>query len=245
MWYVISLARKKFLAGALSRRPDYDPRSELSRQATDDDDDDDRCATYVSLNLTRVTPELCLFDDIVAAYKYDPDYADIIASVRAPSNIALGALSRTKSDQICGYTMEGDLVLYSIDQFDAPHTVVANDMDVRARIVHEYHDAPTGGQLGREKTFAAVSRDFYWPHMYKWVRIWIRTCEICQRVKPSPSSHAPLRPLPIAAEAWRSVSMDFIFGLAPDSQNRTGTLVFVDRFSKIRTLYQCTLQSPR
>ncbi|CAI5704106.1 unnamed protein product [Peronospora effusa] len=72
--------------------------------------------------------------------------------------------------------------------------------------------------------------------MYEWVRNWIRTCEICQRVKPSPSTQAPLRSLPIAAEAWRSVSMDFIFVLAPDSQARTGILVFVDRFSKMTHL---------
>uniref|UniRef100_A0AAV1UUW9 Integrase catalytic domain-containing protein n=1 Tax=Peronospora matthiolae TaxID=2874970 RepID=A0AAV1UUW9_9STRA len=132
--------------------------------------------------------------------------------------------------------MDGDLLLYSINKFDAPRTVIANDLDLRARIIHEYHDAPIGGHLGREKTFAAVSRDFFWPHMYKWVRNWVRTCEICQRVKPSPSSQAPLRPLPIAAEAWRSVSMDFIFGLAPDGQDRTGILVFVDRFSKMTHL---------
>ena len=30
--------------------------------------------------------------------------------------------------------------------------------------------------------------------------------------------------------------MDFIFGLAPDCQNRTGILVFVDRFSKMTHL---------
>ena len=105
----------------------------------------------MSLNLTRVTPELCLFDNIVAAYKNDPDYADIIAYLRAPSDVALGALSRIKRDQICRYSMDGELLLYSIDQFDAPRTVVANDMNVRARIIHEYYDAPTGGHLGREK----------------------------------------------------------------------------------------------
>lgn len=87
-----------------------------------------------------------------------------------------------------------------------------------------------------KKTFAAVSRNVFWPHMHKWVRNWLRTCKNCQRVRPSPSSQAPLRPVPISAEAWRSVSMDFIFGLAPDSQNRTGILIFVDRFSKMTYL---------
>ena len=109
-------------------------------------------------------------------------------------------------------------------------------MDLPVRIIHEYNDDPFGDPLGREKTFAAVSRDFFWPHMYKWVCNWIRLCEICQRVKPSPSSQAPLRPLTIAAEARRSVLMDFILELVPYCQNQTGILVFVDRFSKMTHL---------
>ena len=105
----------------------------------------------VSLNLTRVTPELCLFDEIVVAYANDPEYADIIAYLRTASDVALGTFSRTKQDQIQRY-------LYSIDQFDAPRTAVANDVDLRARIIHEFHDAPIGGPLGRKKTFADVSQ---------------------------------------------------------------------------------------
>ena len=52
-------------------------------------------------------------------------------------------------------------------------------------------------------------------------------------MKPEPSSQTPFRPLPIATEAWRSVSMDFIFGLPPDEEKRTGVMVLVDRFSKM------------
>ena len=55
-------------------------------------------------------------------------------------------------------------------------------------------------------------------------------------MKPYPSSQAPLRPLPFAAEAWRSVSIDFICEIAPDSQDRTGILDFIDRYSKITHL---------
>ncbi|GMF41025.1 unnamed protein product [Phytophthora fragariaefolia] len=69
--------------------------------------------------------------------------------------------------------------------------------------------------------------------MYKWIRKWVRTCEACQPVKPSKSSQAPLHPLPIATEAWRSVSMDFVFGLPPDADQRNGVLVFEDRFTKM------------
>ncbi|GMG15543.1 unnamed protein product [Phytophthora fragariaefolia] len=66
-----------------------------------------------------------------------------------------------------------------------------------------------------------------------WIRKWVRSCEVCQRVKPAASQQAPLRPLPIATSAWRSISMEFIFGLPRDAQDRTGILVFVDRFSKM------------
>ncbi|KAE8985608.1 hypothetical protein PF005_g23073 [Phytophthora fragariae] len=123
--------------------------------------------------------------------------------------------------------------MYAIDTFDTPRVVIPADDDFRARLVHEYHDAPAGGHLGREKTFAALSRDFFWPRMYKWIRKLVRSCEICQRVRPAASKQAPLRPIPVATNAWRSVSMDFIFGLPRDAEGRTGVLVFVDRFSKM------------
>jgi len=55
-------------------------------------------------------------------------------------------------------------------------------------------------------------------------------------VKLAPSSQAPLRPLPVAANTWASVSLDFIFGLPADAHDRTGVLVFVDRFSKMMHL---------
>ncbi|KAG3101124.1 hypothetical protein PC129_g20246 [Phytophthora cactorum] len=34
----------------------------------------------------------------------------------------------------------------------------------------KYHDAPTAGNPGREKTYLLVTRDFHWNHQYKWVR---------------------------------------------------------------------------
>ena len=99
--------------------------------------------------------------------------------------------------------------------------------------MYESHDAPSCGHRGREKTYLTVRRNFYWPRQYGFVRKYIRACEVCQRVKPSPSSRAPLQPLPVPADCWESVSMDFIFGFPEDKHKNTGILVFVDRFSKM------------
>ncbi|KAG2792644.1 hypothetical protein PC111_g23370 [Phytophthora cactorum] len=82
--------------------------------------------------------------------------------------------------------------------------------------MYEYHDAPTAGHPGREKTYVLLTRDFYWNHQYKWVPKYVRACEMCQRVKPAVFSQAPLQSLP-----------------TPDSKRRTGVVVFVDRLSKM------------
>ncbi|KAE8875196.1 hypothetical protein PF003_g40665 [Phytophthora fragariae] len=228
--------KNKILADALSRRPDYDPRRLTHHQdIPDDDDDDDDCATCVTLgiNATVSSPVLPLRQQIADAYEEDAFYAAIIRYLRNPTADTLAKLTRPTRDAITRYDLDGDLLTYAIDTFDTPRVVIPADDDLRAHLVHEYHDAPAGGHLGREKTFAALSRDFFWPRMYKWIRKWVRSCEICQRVKPAASKQAPLRPLPIATSAWRSVSMDFIFGLPRDAEGRTGVLVFVDRFSKM------------
>uniref|UniRef100_A0AAV1UGY7 Integrase catalytic domain-containing protein n=1 Tax=Peronospora matthiolae TaxID=2874970 RepID=A0AAV1UGY7_9STRA len=78
-----------------------------------------------------------------------------------------------------------------------------------------------------------VSRDFNLPRHNEFVRKYICAREVCQRVKPSPSSRAHLQPLPIPAEWWQSVSMDFIFRFPKNVHKNTGILVFVDRFSKM------------
>ena len=44
------------------------------------------------------------------------------------------------------------------------------------------------------------------------MRKYVRACEVYQRVKYSPSLRAPLKPQPVPAECWESVSTDFVFG---------------------------------
>jgi len=214
------------LADALSRRPDFDPSALQSS--------DDSCVAclHSSSDLHSVTRvQSTLRDDIITAYAVDPDCAALMEHLSLQQDSS--KLPSHLQSRVDRYSFHDGLLYYSIDQHDAPRIVVPNDEDLRLRLISEFHDTPVGGHLGREKTFLSLSRDYYWPHQYKWVRKYIRTCEICQRVKPSASSQAPLKPLPIPSDCWRSVSLDFVFGLPKDGKNRTGILVFVDRFSKM------------
>ncbi|POM60411.1 LOW QUALITY PROTEIN: Pol protein [Phytophthora palmivora] len=119
---------------------------------------------------------------------------------------------------------------------DTPRVVVPHDEELKHRILYEAHDVPLSGHLGREKTYGSVSRYYWWPKLYKWVKSYVSTCESCQRAKPSPHSAAYLVSFPVPSGCWQSISMDFVFCLPKHSAGNTGVVVFVDRLSKMAYL---------
>ncbi|KAG3131897.1 hypothetical protein PC128_g26540 [Phytophthora cactorum] len=178
-------------------------------------------------------PSSSLIDDVKAAYASDADAKQLLSYASVPSDEARRKLAPHLRARAHRYRMHEGLLLYSAVDDDVIRIVVPNDYDLRMRIMYEYHDAPTEWHPGREKTYVLLTRDFYWNHQYKWVRKYVRACEVCQRVKPAAFLQAPLQSLPTPSECWQSISMDFVFGFPPDSKRRTGGVVFVDRFSKM------------
>ncbi|KAG6618361.1 reverse transcriptase [Phytophthora cinnamomi] len=178
-------------------------------------------------------PTSSLLDDVKAAFAHDADAKLLLAYGTVPSDKGRQKLPKHLRARAHRYRVHDGLLRYNAVDDNADRVVVPNDHDLRLRIMYEYHDAPTAGHLGREKTYVLLTRDFYWHHQYKWVRKYIRACEVCQRVKPAPFAQAPLQSLPTPSECWKSMSLDFIFGLPPDNGGNTGVVVFVDRFSKM------------
>ncbi|KAF1321798.1 reverse transcriptase, partial [Globisporangium splendens] len=218
--------KPNILADALSRRPDYDPKNK-----SDGTNGACRLCEDVSAIATGVTSTIQ--EEITEGYKQDEACQELIKYFKNPSEKALQNLPPRARSRVHRYSMHNELLYYTVDEGDPARIVVPNDEGLRHRLLYEYHGSPSSGHLGREKTFLNLSRDYYWPHMYKWVRKYVRTCEVCQRVKPSGSTQAPLRSLHVPSDSWKSVSMDFIFGLPRDKHGRNGILVFVDRFSKM------------
>jgi hypothetical protein len=105
--------------------------------------------------------------------------------------------------------------------------------DLREMLLHEYHDAPLAGHLGRVRTLKALQSHYGWPNMKKDVADYIASCDVCQRTKTStqPSSGL-LQPLELPTAPWHSISMDFVTHLPTTSDGYDSLLVVVDRFSK-------------
>ncbi|KAF1316972.1 reverse transcriptase, partial [Globisporangium splendens] len=218
--------KSNILADALSRRPDYDPKNKS-------DDTNGACRLCEDVNAIATGVTSTVQEEITEGYKQDEACQELIKYFKNPSEKALQNLPPRARSRVHRYSMHNELLYYTVDEGDPARIVVPNDEGLRHRLLYEYHGSPSSGHLGREKTFLNLSRDYYWPHMYKWVRKYVRTCEVCQRVKPSGSTRAPLRSLAVPQDSWKSVSMDFIFGLPRDKHGRNGILVFVDRFSKM------------
>ncbi|GMF55834.1 unnamed protein product [Phytophthora fragariaefolia] len=179
------------------------------------------------------TPSSSLLDDVKSAYANDADTKQLLNYFIAPYDKSRQKLAKRLRARVHRYRVHNGLLLYSAVDENAVRVVVLDDPELQLRITYEYHYASTSGHPGREKTYLFLTRDFYWSHQYKWVRKYVRACEVCQRVKPAPFSQAPLQSLPTPSECWQSISMDFVFSLSPDKKRRTGIVVFVDRFCKM------------
>ncbi|KAG3119160.1 hypothetical protein PI125_g2213 [Phytophthora idaei] len=143
--------RLSVAADALSRRPDYAVKT----------------ANANRIDVERVSaPSSPLIDDVKAAYASDADAKQLLSYASAPSDEARRKLAPHLRARAHRYRVHEGLLLYS----------AVDDYDLRMRIMYEYHDAPTAGHPGREKTYVLLTRDFYWNHQYKWVRKYVRTC---------------------------------------------------------------------
>ncbi|KAF1319473.1 Pol protein, partial [Globisporangium splendens] len=216
--------KENVLADALSRRPDYESSADSSSDALCLE----RTPDLMHLSISRVQTKLK--DNIQSLYPKDDECRLLIAHFDGSSKESLPAKLESK---LARFSYHDGLLWHRLSNFDYPRVYVPHDQDLKLSILHEFHDAPASGHLGREKTFLQVSNVFWWPHQYKWVANYVRSCEQCQRVKPAGKNKAPLHPLPIPQDCWKSVSMDFVFGFPEDKTRNTGVVVFVDRLSKM------------
>lgn len=110
--------------------------------------------------------------------------------------------------------------------------LVGPDEEVKKAIIAWHHTSMEAGHCGRDTTIMRIKRIFFWKHMVRSIRQFIRECHVCQTAKNELVAYPGLLdPLPIPTKVWQDVSMDFITGL-PKSCGQEVIFVVVDRFSK-------------
>jgi hypothetical protein len=109
---------------------------------------------------------------------------------------------------------------------------VGNNKPLQLRICSALHASAMGGHSGFPVTYARAKKLFAWHGMKSDIKQFVASCTVCLQAKPDRARYPGLlSPLPVPAESWQVISMDFIEGL-PRSGNANCILVVVDRFSK-------------
>lgn len=116
--------------------------------------------------------------------------------------------------------------------------MVPADNTLRDAVVYEAHDAAASGHGSEKATLLRLKGRFHWSHgdsnMADHVRDHVRTCDACQRNKPSNRKPGGLlQPMPVPARPWSSISVGFITGLPETLRGHDAIFVCVDCFVKM------------
>lgn len=78
------------------------------------------------------------------------------------------------------------------------------------------HDTLFGGHLGTRKTGERLKAQFYWPGIDRSVRLYLRSCEKCQKFEPKGRTpRATLGSMPLIDQPFRRIAVDLVGPLKP------------------------------
>ncbi|GBG86814.1 hypothetical protein CBR_g42097 [Chara braunii] len=172
--------------------------------------------------LGALITEFGLVDDVTRsladAYREDPFMAEIIRRLEAKDKVT--------SDE---FVLVNGLLF--LENAGNKRLCVPNRESLRSLFLGECHDAT--GHFGYKKTAANLLQQFWWPTMRRDSKLYVETCQVCQRDKPR--TQAPLgllKPLPVPERPSESLSMDFMDTLVSSKSGMRYVYVILDRFSK-------------
>ena len=101
------------------------------------------------------------------------------------------------------------------------------------KLLSKYHDEPTAGHLGIFKTYARISKLYYWPKLKADVARYVNKCKTCQAHKPEQKRPAGVMTRhPIVDKPWQMISTDIVGPLPRSTSGYSYVLVVADYFSK-------------
>ena len=107
---------------------------------------------------------------------------------------------------------------------------VPSNIELQRHLLHAYHDSSIGMHHGRDATYNSLSHDFYWRHMHKHVRNWVRHCPQCIRFKSLQPSHGPMQ-LRLYQHPFHTLGVDYVGELPPSPSGNKWILTAVCPYS--------------
>ncbi|GBG79220.1 hypothetical protein CBR_g29271 [Chara braunii] len=155
---------------------------------------------------------------LVEAYREDPFMSTIIRKLEV-------------KDKATSEEFELINGLLFLEKAGNKRLCVPNRESLHSLFLGECHDAT--GHFGYKKTAANLLQRFWWPTMMRDAKLYVETCQVCQRDKPR--TQAPLgflKLLPIPERPGESLSMDFMDTLVTSKSGMRYIYMIVDRSIK-------------
>jgi len=97
-------------------------------------------------------------------------------------------------------------------------------------ILYMMHDDPTSGHLGTEIVYNKIKERYYWPKMYNDIKVYIKSCDQCQRRK-KPQGKNELHNIKIKRPFY-FIGIDIVGPLPITERNKRYIVVAIDYFTK-------------
>jgi len=129
------------------------------------------------------------------------------------------------------YHYSKEALIYFVDSTRNMRLCIPKDLCIE--VMQEANDTITkAAHGGYFKTYNIISATYYWPWMSREIKVFVNTCDICQKIKPRLyGSIGLLQSILIPSQPFRVMSMDFIPELLT-SNGFNNILVVVDKLTK-------------
>ena len=180
--------------------------------------DETNCsAVYCSLinNSNTVSLLSVSREDWYAEQLNDNDLSSIFVHLsKFPKDRQTAAIAQSNVDK---YFIERDLLYHQ--NGDVSRIVVPTKF--RSSIMFMFHNAPTGGHLAFQKVWDKLKERYYWPNVYKDLKYYCKSCEICAKCKrTTPKTVAPLIPIDVSTVSpFQVIGFDILGPFIPPSSS--------------------------
>ena len=165
----------------------------------------------------------------------DPELVPILAALKKD----VSQLSMVERASVRHFALLGD-GLYFLEGGAGPRLVIPKVPGDRTRtlLLFQAHDSSL--HPGVERTYAALSRTFFWIGMRASVERFVRSCLGCQERKSKNARAEGFRGgHSVPPARWHTVAIDFITDLEPDAEGFDQILVVMDVLTKFVYLVPC------
>lgn len=124
------------------------------------------------------------------------------------------------------YELEKEKLL-KVNKFGLVRVLKEDEID---SVIFMIHNHATGGHFGIENTYHKIAERYYWKGMYKDIKEYVKTCDVCQR-RGKKGGSGYLHPIKIE-QAFERIGIDFIGPLEKTKNDNRYILVATDYLTK-------------